>query len=95
MSRPVRVKPRDLTPGWPESPSPEPIAGVARVFASNIRKVMNGRSACAVAVAAKINQVTLLATLDGRVWPDLATIAKRERYLTIDVWPGRLPFAGK
>lgn len=95
MSRPVRPKPRDLTPDWPDRPSPDPIAEVARVFALNIRTAMATRSARAVALSADISHVTLLAILDGRVWPDLATVAKLEHYLGVDAWPGRFPPVGK
>jgi hypothetical protein len=95
MSRPVRAKPRDLAPNWPDGPSLDPIAEVARVFAWNIREVIAGRSARAVAAEAEINHVTLLAILDGRVWPDLATVAKLEHHLAVDAWPGRFPSAGK
>jgi DNA invertase Pin-like site-specific DNA recombinase len=87
MPRPTRARPRDLVPGWPDGPSADPIAEVARRFAANLRTVEG--SARAIARASGIHQSTVIGILDGAKWPDLETIAKLEQGLQKDLWPGR------
>jgi hypothetical protein len=90
MPRSKRQAPVELAPTpWPEVPSDDPVGEVARRFVVNLRAAMGGRSVRAVAAAAEINHATLLGVLAGRVWPDLATIAKLERGLDAEVWPRR------
>jgi transcriptional regulator with XRE-family HTH domain len=69
----------------------DPIGEVARHFTLNLREAIGSKSVRGVADAAGINHATLLGILAGRTWPDLATIAKLERGLGVDLWPGRLP----
>lgn len=90
MARTQRASPAELTPGWPSEPSPDPIAEVARRFAVSVQQEMGGRSIRSVADAAGISHVSLLSIFAGRTWPDLATIARIERAMGTDVWPGRV-----
>jgi lambda repressor-like predicted transcriptional regulator len=88
MPRSTRAKPRDLVPEWPDGPSADPIAEVARRFAVNLKKV--GGSARSIARASGVHQSTVLGILDGVKWPDLETIAKIELGVQTDLWPGRV-----
>lgn len=76
-------------PPWPETPSTDPVAEVARRFARNVRAEMRGRSLREVAADAGIGHVTLQRVLTGQVWPDLATIARLETGLDAELWPRR------
>lgn len=87
MPRPARRTPRELSPGWPETPSADAVGEVARRFAVNLRAAIDGRSIRAVADQLQLNHTTLLAILDGRTWPDLETIAKIELGLGTAVYP--------
>lgn len=50
---------------------------------------MDGRSIRSVALDSGIGNVTLVSILAGKAWPDLATIARLETGLGVDLWPGR------
>jgi len=90
MSRPARPAPRELAEGWPDSGSTDVVGEVARQFAVNVQAAIGDRSVRAVARDAGLDHTTLLAVLHGRSWPDLATVARLESGLGVDLWPGRL-----
>lgn len=90
MARPFRDRPRDLTPSWPDVPSTTSVGEVARQFALNLRSAVGDRSLRAAANACDLSHVTVASILDGRVWPDLETIAKLEDGLQTRLWP-RVP----
>jgi hypothetical protein len=89
MSRPARPHPRELAARWPDVAGEDPIGEVARLFAQNLRSVIGTRSLRAVEDETGVDHTTILAVLDGRTWPDLATIAKLEAGTKTDLWPGR------
>jgi len=70
--------------------SEDPVGEVARRFAENLRIAIGEQSVRAVAQKSEVAHVTILAILDGRVWPDMFTISKLERGLDVDLWPGRI-----
>lgn len=90
MTRPVRAAPSDLVPDWPDVASVDEFGEVARLFAVNLRSVIGGRSARAVAKETGVSHLTILDILAGRTWPDMLTIAKLEAGLKADLWPGRI-----
>jgi transcriptional regulator with XRE-family HTH domain len=90
MSRPSRLHPRELVDSWPDMPALDPTAEVARQLAENLRLAIGDRSVRSVARAADVDHSTIAAILNGRTWPDLYTIAKLERGLGMDLWPGRI-----
>ncbi len=91
VPRPSRSTPAELSPEpWPAHPSPDPSAEVARRLVRNLEREIAGRSIRSVAEAAQVDHSTLLGLLRGRSWPDLVTIARLERGLGADLWPGRL-----
>ncbi len=65
------------------------MAEVARRLVLNVRTAMDGRSIRAVAADVGVGNVTLSNVLAGKAWPDLATIARLEQGLDVDLWPGR------
>ena len=89
MPRPQRAKPRELVAGWPDAPSTDPTGEVARQFTLRLREVIGSRSVRDAAKATDTNHATLLRILEGNAWPDMETIAKLERGLGADLWPGR------
>jgi transcriptional regulator with XRE-family HTH domain len=95
MSRPARLLPRDLARDWPTARGDDPVGEVARRFALNLRDAIGDRSLRATAEATGVNHTTVLAVLEGRSWPDLATIAKLELGLGVSLWPGSGEVAGK
>ena len=90
MSRPSRLHPRELVENWPDMPSVDPTAEVARQLAANLRAAIGDRSLRSAARETDVDHATISAILNGRTWPDLYTIAKLERGLSADLWPGRL-----
>lgn len=79
----------ELTPGpWPDTPSDDPYAEIARQFVLRLRAGIDTRSIRSVGVAAGVSHVTILNVLAGRAWPDLSTIARLEVALGVPLWPG-------
>jgi len=88
MAMKVRDKPSALAPSpWPEMASADPIAEIARQFALNLRDAIGADTVRSVATRTSVGHPTVLNILAGRVWPDLATIAKLERGLQVRLWP--------
>lgn len=75
---------------WPHVVSLDPIGEVARLFAENLREAIGDRSIRAAANDAGVDHSTIMAVLQGRTWPDLATIARLELGFGVDLWPGRI-----
>ena len=69
--------------------SADPIGEVARQFTLNLREAIGDRSLRAAARECGVAHSTILGILEGRAWPDLETIAKLERGLEANIWPGR------
>ncbi|MDY7542138.1 MULTISPECIES: helix-turn-helix transcriptional regulator [unclassified Cryobacterium] len=90
MSRPARPIPHDLTDNWPEMSSVDPVGEVARQFALNVKAAIGDRSIRGAARDVGVDPSTMMSVLNGRSWPDLATIAKLEIGFGVDLWPGRL-----
>lgn len=87
MARSVRAKPRELTDSWPDSPSSNSAAEVARQFALNLQTAIGDRSLRATASECGLVHATLISILNGRTWPDLETMAKLEIGLGARLWP--------
>lgn len=88
MAKDPRAQPRELAGApWPELPSADPLGEVARQFVVNLRRAIGERSVRSVAAAAGMSHGTLLNVLNGRVWPDLYTIARLEATLQAGLWP--------
>ncbi|WP_108250378.1 helix-turn-helix domain-containing protein [Planctomonas deserti] len=88
MPRPTRTPPLARTESWPNVPSPDPSGEVARRFALNLRSALGAKSLRAAADVTGVDHSTIQAILQGRVWPDLETIAKLERGFGVVLWPG-------
>ena len=92
MGMVARDKPSSIAPApWPNVPSSDPIAEVARLFAVNLRDAIATRSIRSVATQTGVSHVTLLNVLAGRVWPDLVTMKRLEIGLNVNLWPEYRP----
>jgi len=90
MPRASRSTPEELAPApFPTIASDDPVVEVARKFAIALKAETDASTVRAVAEACDLNHATLLAVIKGRTWPDMLTIAKLERGLGKDLWPGR------
>lgn len=87
MARTERAAPAELTPCWPESPSPDHAAEQARMFAVNLRAAIGEQSMRSVARAADVDEGTIRRVLSGATWPDLRTIALLEKALEQRLYP--------
>lgn len=90
VPRPRREPPRAFTESWPGEPCTDPVAEVARRFAVGLTEALGGRSLRSVRDVTGVEHTTLSGILSGQTWPDLATIARLERGLAADLWPGRI-----
>ena len=90
VPRPVRNPPRTFSPAWPDVPCADPIAEVARQLALRLVAALDGNSLRSLKITAGIEHSTVSAIVNGMTWPDLATIARLERGLHADLWPGRV-----
>jgi len=90
MARTSRKTPVELAPApWPEVPSPDPVGEVGRQISIRLRAAIGKRTLRAVASSIGMNHSTLVGILDGTSWPDAETLARLERGLGVDIWPGR------
>ncbi|WP_083652858.1 helix-turn-helix domain-containing protein [Serinicoccus sp. CNJ-927] len=88
MVRPSRPAPRELVDPWPTGDARDAAAAVAARLAVNLREAVAGRSTRAVAELTGVDRTTVAAILNGTTWPDLATVARLEHGLVVDLWPG-------
>jgi hypothetical protein len=89
MSRPVRPKPNAGDPeGWPSRELEDPTAEIARRFVLNVRDRIGSSSLRSIDKATGVDHNTLARVLAGETWPDLVTIARLERGLRANLWPG-------
>jgi len=67
----------------------DPVGEVARLLALNLKAAIGEMALRDAANLAGIDHSTLYAILQGNSWPDISTLAKLERGLNCDLWPGR------
>lgn len=89
MSRPARPSPNELAPGWPNLKSSDQVGEIARLFAANLKAAIGDNSLRAIALRTGVDHSTIQSILQGRVWPDVYTLAKLEIGLDADLWPSR------
>jgi len=79
VGRTVRARPVDLAQSpWPSAHSDDALGEYARLWVLRLIEVVADRSIRSVAEGAGLHHSTLDGIIAGRVWPDLATIAKLE-----------------
>lgn len=88
MVRPSRPTPRQLVDPWPGGEAQDASAAVAGGLAVALREAMAGRSTRTVRELTGVDHTTVGAILNGTTWPDLATVARLEHGLGVDLWPG-------
>ena len=83
-----RERPFELAPGpWPETPSPDPVAELARRFSINLAAAIGDASIRSVSRLTEVPHNTVAKILTGQVWPDFVTIARLELGLETALWP--------
>jgi transcriptional regulator with XRE-family HTH domain len=87
MVRRARERPNEVVSPWPDGEALEHSGLVAKAFAVELRRAIGDRTVRSVASACGVNHETIRAILDGRVWPDMHTIARLEAGLGIPLWP--------
>lgn len=95
MPRAKRDAPVDLTSSWPDVPSSDPSAEVARLLAIRLGQAIPHRKVSAVADIAGIDEGTIRNILSGARWPDLRTIVRLEEALNVALWPSRAARGGR
>jgi hypothetical protein len=89
--RPRRAAPVDLVVGWPGTPSHQPEAETARQVAVNLRTALAGMSLRRAKALTGVDHTTIADICNGRVWPDLHTLARLEHGLDTRLWPANRP----
>lgn len=87
-SRAPREHARDLE-AWPDAVVDDVAAAVVQTIARRLAAALNERgwSRRTAADHLAINRQTIGDVLDGRTWPDVATIARLEAGLNTPLWP--------
>jgi transcriptional regulator with XRE-family HTH domain len=65
----------------------DPISETARLLALNLTAAMDGRTTRAIATLTGVDYTVIGDVLRGDAWVDLATIARLEHGLGVDLWP--------
>jgi uncharacterized protein YerC len=89
MARTSRPTPRELCVNWPDRISTDEVGEVARRFAVNLVRAIEGRSLRSVAEETGVGHASLSRIIDGRLWPDMYTVARLELGLGAALWPDR------
>lgn len=71
---------------WPNERCKDPVAEQARQLVINLREAMAQRSIREIASITGVDRATIGAVLQGKSWPDIATLAKLEHALG-PLWP--------
>ncbi|MEU5102053.1 helix-turn-helix transcriptional regulator [Streptomyces sp. NPDC021354] len=95
-----RRPPRELAPdpeAWPDGHLTDPgaaaVQDVARTLAQILRE--RGLSLRRIAEISGVNRQAIADLLEGRSWPDIATVARLGDALAVPLWPtGRLEETG-
>ncbi len=90
VPRPTRPAPNSHCARWPNNSCDEPVAETARLLAVRLRSALGERSLRAAKALTGVDHSTISDILAGRVWTDIATLARLEAGLDADLWPGRL-----
>jgi transcriptional regulator with XRE-family HTH domain len=67
----------------------DPVAEVARLLALRLGRALGGRSLREAGRVTGVDHTTVGDILAGRVWADIATLARLEAGLGADLWPGQ------
>jgi hypothetical protein len=88
------AKPKDhvVSGEWPTAVIVEVAAKYAQSVAYNLRKAINGRSLREITALTDVNHKAIWSLLHGENWPSLATVARLEWGLGVELWPTALDF---
>jgi len=91
VPRPVRAAPRTHSSDWPDVACDDSVAEVARLLAVAVRDALGTRSLREAGRLTGVDHTTIGDVIAGRVWADVATLARLEAGLGADLWPGKFP----
>jgi len=92
MARPSRRSPRAhvVSGEWPLAKlDGDPAAEVAQRLSARLAAAAGELSLRGVEAATGVDHDSVARILRGDTWPDIATVAKLEHGLGVDLWPGR------
>ncbi len=87
-----RTPPRELAAdpeAWPDGHLTDPGAAAVQDIARTLARILRerGLSLRKVAEASGVNRQAIADLIDGRSWPDIATVARIGDALEIPLWP--------
>lgn len=88
MPRKRRLKPREISPAWPNEELDDPTFESVRRYVVALRGAIGDRSLLSVKEQAGVDYATLHAVLSGDAWPDSLTVARTERGFGARLWHG-------
>lgn len=88
MARPARQAPSALVANWPDEPADDLVVEAARLVAVRLGAAIEGRSLRSVARETGVDRTVIASVLAGRSWPDIATLARLEAGLAVNLWCG-------
>jgi len=86
-----RKRPNEIVDPWPDAPTDDVAGRAAQAFARELRRAVADYSVRSTAELCGVNHETIRGILEGRVWPDMHTIAHLEAGLGLPLWPRRTP----
>ncbi|MFE1249552.1 helix-turn-helix transcriptional regulator [Streptomyces sp. NPDC058766] len=95
-----RRPPRELAgdpEAWPHAQLADPGAAAVQHIARTLAEFLaeHGVSLRRVAVRSGVNRQAVADLINGRSWPDVATVARLGAALAIPLWPQKAAFDGK
>lgn len=87
-----RTPPRELATdpeAWPDGHLADPGAAAVQTIARTLARILGDRSMSLrrIADASGVNRQTIADLLEGRSWPDIATVARLGDALATPLWP--------
>ncbi|MEX2973081.1 XRE family transcriptional regulator [Streptomyces sp. C184] len=84
--------PRDLADNpetWPNATINDPAASVVQAIARALAAALDARkrSLREVSMGSAVNRQAIADLLAGRCWPDIATVARLENFLSVPLYP--------
>lgn len=91
MVRTARRRPNEIVDPWPTGTTTDVAGRAAQAFVLELRRVIGEDSIRSIAALCGVNHETIRGILEGRVWPDMYTIAHLEAGLGVSLWQRHIP----
>lgn len=89
--RTARKRPNEIVVPWPNGVTTDVAGRAAQAFALELRRLIGDDSIRSIAALCGVNHETVRGILEGRVWPDMHTVAHLEDGLDFPLWPRKAP----